>query len=148
MTPPRIRALALCVFHYQGRILVNRFDDPVTGRCMYRPLGGGIEFGETSAQAIVREIHEELDLPIDHLRLLGTLESLFVYNDKPGHEIVMVYDGQFTDPTRYEQPHLDGHESNGAPFRATWQGSSSFTDESPLVPQGLQSLLQSAGLLD
>ncbi|PRA47429.1 MULTISPECIES: NUDIX hydrolase [Pseudomonas] len=148
MTPPRIRALALCVFHYQGRILVNRFDDPVTGRCMYRPLGGGIEFGETSAQAIVREIHEELDLPIDHLRLLGTLESLFVYNDKPGHEIVMVYDGQFTDPTRYEQPHLDGHESNGAPFRATWQGSASFTDESPLVPLGLQALLKDTGLLD
>ena len=54
MAPPRIRALALCVFHHQGRILVNRFDDPVTGRCLY-------------------------------LRLLGTLESLFVHNDKPGH---------------------------------------------------------------
>ena len=148
MPPPRIRALALCVFHHQGRILVNRFDDPVTGRCMYRPLGGGIEFGETSAEAIVREIHEELDLPIDNLRLLGTLESLFVYNDKPGHEIVLVYDGQFTDPSRYEQPHLDGQESNGAPFRATWQGSASFTDDSPLVPQGLQSLLNDAGLLD
>ena len=60
----------------------------------------------------------------------------------------MVYDSEFSDPTRYEQPHLDCHESNGAPFRATWQDSSSFTDESPLVPQGLQSLLQSAGLLD
>ena len=116
--------------------------DCVLGR--FAPCLAAVE----RAEAIVREIHEELDLPIDNLRLLGTLESLFVYNDKPGHEIVMVYDGQFTDPSRYEQPHLDGQESNGAPFRATWQGSASFTDDSPLVPQGLQSLLNDAGLLD
>lgn len=30
MTTPRIRALALCIFHHDGRILVNEALDPVT----------------------------------------------------------------------------------------------------------------------
>jgi 8-oxo-dGTP pyrophosphatase MutT (NUDIX family) len=148
MTTPRIRALALCVFHHQGKILVHRFVDPVTGQSLFRPVGGGIEFGETSAQAIEREVQEELDLAIDNLRLVGTLESLFTYNNIPGHEIVQVYDGQFRDQHLYQMPYLDGHESDGMAFQVTWQDSSAFTATSPLVPEGLYPLLKNAGLLD
>jgi len=147
MTTPRIRALALCVFHHQGKILVHRFDDPVTGQTLFRPVGGGIEFGETSAQAIVREVEEELDQAIEHLHLVGTLESLFTYNNTPGHEIVQVYDAQFSDQHLYQMPYLKGQESNGMAFQVTWQDSSAFTDTSPLVPKGLHPLLKNAGLL-
>lgn len=148
MAEQRIRALALCVFHHQGKILVNRFHDPVADKTFYRPIGGGIEFGETSREAIVREVQEELGLSMKDLRLLGTLESLFVYNGKPGHEIVQVYDARFEDTQVYEQLQIVGHESDGAPFTASWQDGSSFTDHSPLVPVGLQALLKSAAILD
>lgn len=148
MAEQRIRALALCVFHHQGKILVNRFHDAVADKTFYRPIGGGIEFGETSCEAIVREVQEELGLSIKDLRLLGTLESLFVYNGKPGHEIVQVYDACFEDTQVYEQLQIVGHESDGAPFTASWQDGSSFTDHSPLVPVGLQALLKSAAILD
>ncbi|UQS17405.1 NUDIX hydrolase [Pseudomonas sp. HS6] len=148
MAEPRIRALALCVFQHNGNILVNRFHDPVADKTFYRPIGGGIEFGETSREAIVREVQEELGLSMKDLRLLGTLESLFVYNGKPGHEIVQVYDARFDDAQVYEQSQIVGHESDGSPFTASWQGSSSFTEQSPLVPVGLQALLKSAAILD
>lgn len=142
MAEQRIRALALCVFHHNGRILVNHFHDPIKQQGFFRPVGGGIEFGETSAEAIVREVDEELALAITDLSLLGTLESLFVYNGKPGHEIVQVYDAVFSDASVYQQSHLDGRESNGAPFIAKWHDSSSFTEQSPLVPNGLSELLK------
>ncbi|MGY2440052.1 NUDIX hydrolase [Pseudomonas sp. SDO52101_S400] len=148
MAEQRIRALALCVFKHNGKILVNRFHDPVADQTFYRPIGGGIEFGETSREAIVREVQEELGLSMKDLRLLGTLESLFVYNGKPGHEIVQVYDARFEDAQVYEQLQIVGHESDGSPFTASWQGSSSFTEQSPLVPVGLQGLLKSAAILD
>ncbi|WP_085686360.1 MULTISPECIES: NUDIX hydrolase [unclassified Pseudomonas] len=148
MAEQRIRALALCVFHHQRKILVNRFHDPIADKSFYRPIGGGIEFGETSREAIVREVQEELGLSVKDLRLLGTLESLFVYNGKPGHEIVQVYDARFEDGQVYEQLQIVGHESDGAPFTASWQDGSSFTDHSPLVPVGLQALLKSAAILD
>ncbi|WP_409317962.1 NUDIX hydrolase [Pseudomonas sp. KCJK9016] len=147
MAEQRIRALALCVFQHHGKILVNRFHDPVADQTFYRPIGGGIEFGETSREAIVREVQEELGLSMKDLRLLGTLESLFFYNGKPGHEIVQVYDARFEDGQVYEQSQIVGHESDGSPFTATWQGSLSFTEQSPLVPVGLQSLLKDAGIL-
>ena len=115
---------------------------------VFRPIGGGIEFGEHSAEAIVREVQEELAQPIHSLRLLGTLESIFTYDGNPGHEIVQVYDGQFEDQSLYEQPYLDGAESNGFAFKVSWKDSSSFTAQSPLVPEGLYALLKGAALLD
>ena len=148
MAEQRIRALALCVFHYHGKILVNEFRDPISQQTCFRPLGGGIEFGETSAEAIVREVQEELGLSMTDVRLLGTLESLFIYNGKPGHEIVQVYDAMFADSSVYAHAQIIGHESDGAPFTARWHDSSSFSEQAPLVPKGLGDLLKSAGLLD
>jgi ADP-ribose pyrophosphatase YjhB (NUDIX family) len=148
MSAQHIRHLALCVFQHDGKILVNRFHDPVKQQTLFRPLGGGIEFGERSRDAIVREIREELDQSIKDLRLIGTLESIFTYLGKPGHEVVQVYDARFQDPGLYEKPWLDGQESDGVTFTAEWCDSSSFTTASPLVPEGLYELLKSVSLLN
>lgn len=148
MTALRIRPLALCVFHHDGKILVNEACDPVTGKRFFRPIGGGIEFGETSAEAVVREVAEELGLVITDVRLLGTLESLFTYAGNPGHEIVQVYDAKFVDVNVYDLPHLNAHESNGAAFVAKWLPLTSFTVEAPLVPDGLYQLLNKVLMLD
>ncbi|MHC8367257.1 NUDIX hydrolase [Pseudomonas sp. ZT5P21] len=146
MTAHRIRPITLCVFHHDGKILVNEARDPITGKRFFRPIGGGIEFGETSAQAVVREVEEELGLSITDVRLLGTLESLFTYAGTPGHEIVQVYDAKFVDASVYELPHVDAQESDGATFTAKWLPCASFTDEAPLVPDGLHELLKKVGL--
>lgn len=148
MPSPRIRLLAICVFHHQGKILVNPFQDPVKQQLLFRPLGGGVEFGEKSIDAVAREIQEELNLPIRNARLLGTLESIFTYLGKPGHEVVQVYDAEFDDPTLYERSWLEGQESDGENFRAVWRGSSSFKGEGILVPEGLYELLHSLSLLE
>ena len=60
-----------------GRILVGHAYDAVKQDHYCRPLGGGIEFGERGADAIVREIREELGAEIEDVRRLGTLENLF-----------------------------------------------------------------------
>ncbi|MEN0108454.1 MAG: NUDIX hydrolase [Pseudomonas sp.] len=147
MPAPHIRPIALCIFHHHGKILVNRFLDPHSGQTFYRPLGGGIEFGEHSREAIVREVQEELGLAISDVQLIGTLESLFTYAGKPGHEIVQVYDARFDDATVYDKPWLDGAESNGEPFRAVWCDRANFTATERLVPDGLLELLNAAGRL-
>jgi 8-oxo-dGTP pyrophosphatase MutT (NUDIX family) len=148
MSEQHIRPLALCIFHHHGKILVNQFYDANKMQTLFRPVGGGIEFGERSCDAIVREVQEELGASISDLRLIGTLESIFTYAGKPGHEIVQVYDARFDDADLYDKPWLEGCESNGAAFRATWCSSASFTALSPLVPEGLYDLLKSASLLE
>src|SRR5262245_7803885 len=101
----RIRPLAICVFRHNDKILVAEGYDPVKGETFYRPLGGGIEFGERSDEAICREIMEELNLEVDRnsLKYLGTLENIFTFNGTPGHEIVQVYDGALIESGPYDQ---------------------------------------------
>lgn len=99
-----IRPLALCIFHHHGKILVNQFHDDVENMTLFRPIGGGIEFGERSHDAIVREVQEELGRSISDIRLIGTLENIFTYAGNPGHEIVQVYDARFDDAEVYEKP--------------------------------------------
>ena len=89
----KIRSLAICVFRNHDRILVAEGYDPVKKQTFYRPLGGGIEFGEYSEQTIHRELREEIGAEVCDLKYLGALENVYVFNGRPGHEIVQVYDG-------------------------------------------------------
>ena len=52
MSAPGIRPIALAIIRDQGRILVFEGRDPLKPETFYRPLGGGIEFGERGAEAL------------------------------------------------------------------------------------------------
>lgn len=143
----RIRPLALCLFCHRGRILVQEARDRIKQQRFFRPVGGGIEFGETGIVAVAREIREELDVDVTDLRFVGALENIFTYNGAPGHEIVLVYDGAFADRSLYSREFIPGVESNGRAFEARWHGGASFSPETPLYPHGLPELLYSGGLL-
>lgn len=137
----RIRAIAICLFRHRGRILVSQGFDPIKQETFFRPLGGGVDFGETSRDAIVREIQEELGAEIDDVQLLGVLESIFYYQGEPGHEIVFVYDARFVDAALYNQETLAVQEGKHA-FTATWQSLAQMTGPGQrLVPEALSAWL-------
>lgn len=68
-------------------------------------VGGRIKIGETSEQAAVREIMEELGIAVQNLKLKALLEN-FYRNDNPNsskantniHEICFVYSGSIAAP--------------------------------------------------
>lgn len=143
MQTSRIRPLALCVFRHGDRILIAEGYDTVKGQAFYRPLGGGIEFGETSQQTIAREIREELGVAVSHVRYLGTLENVFTFEGQPGHEIVLVYDGRLGDERLYDRAALEGVAHDGTAIRAIWKTLGAFTAQpAPLYPTGLLDLLR------
>ncbi|MCI0397532.1 MAG: NUDIX hydrolase [Chloroflexi bacterium] len=147
MKPGVIRALAICVFRRDGRILVFEGHDTVKGKVFYRPLGGSVEFGEYSRETIIREMQEELNAEISELRYLGSLENIFTYQGETGHEIIQVYDASFVDSSFYERPLLQGIEDDAQPFKAVWKSLDFFqaTAAPPLYPDGLLSLLLGLG---
>lgn len=78
--PARIRPAAglLLVFPVDGRphiVLTVRAETLRHGGQVSLP-GGVIEPGETFAQAALREAHEEVGLPLDDVRVLGSLTPL------------------------------------------------------------------------
>ena len=135
---PRIRPIAICVFHHEGKILAAEGWDHVKQGNFYRPLGGSIEFGEPAHQTIVREIKEEINAEVRDVRYLFTLENIFTYNGETGHEIVLVFDAQLTDPTLYSYEVIEAIEDSDLPFRAVWKSLNEFGPGRDLLyPDGL-----------
>jgi 8-oxo-dGTP pyrophosphatase MutT (NUDIX family) len=141
MVAERIRPIAICVFRRDGRILVFEGRDSAKEQTFYRPIGGGIEFGETSAAAMIREIREEISAEVVDLEYIGTLENIFTHNGAARHEIIQVYDGRLADEALYSSPSIPGVESNGAPIHVVWKPLNSFSAQVPLYPDGLLELL-------
>jgi ADP-ribose pyrophosphatase YjhB (NUDIX family) len=138
----QIRPLALCVFRRDdGRILVAPGFDLVKQQRFYRPLGGEIEFGERAEDAARREIREELNAEVDHLRFLDAFENLFTYLGQAGHELIWLFEAAFTDPAIYAKDVIDADEG-GAQFEVHWVDLAVFErGEAPLYPEGLLKLL-------
>jgi 8-oxo-dGTP pyrophosphatase MutT (NUDIX family) len=139
---PRIRLIALCLCRHQNKILVMEGHDSVKGESFFRPLGGGVEFGETGAEAVAREFLEEINVDLHDVRYLATIENLFTFQGEPKHEIVLLYDGHLNDNRLYESELIEGCEANGEPIRACWKTLDEFAmDATPLYPAGLLELL-------
>jgi 8-oxo-dGTP pyrophosphatase MutT (NUDIX family) len=142
MKPGQIRPLALGIFKRGTDILVFEGHDPAAGQTFYRPLGGAIKFGEYGHQALAREIQEELGVEIENLRYLGLSENIFTYDRQTGHEIALLYEGQFVDKATYDQDVMAAHEDDGSPIKVVWKPLAFFTSgHAPLYPDGLVDLL-------
>jgi 8-oxo-dGTP pyrophosphatase MutT (NUDIX family) len=140
----RIRPLALCVFRRDDKIFVAEGYDSVTDKTFYRPIGGKIEFGEYGHETVIREVMEEISAEVVDVRYLGTLENIFVFDGKRGHEIVMIYDGRFVDDSlNDDEIVVRGTDDGEVLFDATWKMIDFFRadDAPPLYPNGLLELL-------
>lgn len=115
----RIRVLALGLVQQGDRLLVAEGYDPVKQQAFYRALGGGVEFGESSREALVREFQEELRVDLLNIEYLGCIENRFVYQGRPGHEIIQLYQCDLADASLYDQPTLTGYEGDEC-FIAHW----------------------------
>ncbi|HET7228387.1 MAG TPA: NUDIX hydrolase [Longimicrobium sp.] len=143
MPQPHIRPKAVCVVRRGAEILVCGAVDAVKGETFYGPLGGGIEFCEHAADAVCREMMEELGAELADVRLLGVLENIFTYQGRPGHEIVFVFIGRFADASLYERDELRWTESDGTEWRAEWLPLGHFAPGGPpLYPTGIVDLLR------
>jgi 8-oxo-dGTP pyrophosphatase MutT (NUDIX family) len=142
-TMSRIRPIALCLFRHNNGVLVMEGRDDVKNQSFGRPIGGGIEFGETGAAAIVREMKEELNCEVTNLQFVGMIENIFTYNGRPGHEIVLIYDGEFVDRSLYQRASIRGVEGDGHSYQASWRDLDTFTSSFPLCPDGLLEMVRS-----
>lgn len=136
-----IRVLALGLICDQQRIFLSEGYDPVNQQNFYRALGGGVEFGETSRDALQREFIEEIQAELTNIRHLTCIENLFTYNGKPGHEILQIYQCDFADPKFYQLEKLTFLEGKRKKT-ALWVEVSRFkSGELRLVPEQFLDLI-------
>ncbi len=131
-----IRVIVLGLVQNGNRIFVSEGYDPVKQSTFYRALGGGVDFGETSLAALKREFQEEIQAELTNIRYLGCIENLFTFNARKGHEIIQLYQCDFTDPKFYQLESLVFYESEHHKHRAIWIDIDRFkSGELILVPE-------------
>jgi hypothetical protein len=135
------RIQALCIFFNNGKILVYEAKDFVKDEAFFRPLGGGINFQERGIDAVKREILEELGEEIHDVKYLGTLENIYTYNGKPGHEIVLVFCGKLSKSLQRKKRvvALEGTKTG----YVVWKNVDDFTNKKQILyPDGLCELVR------
>jgi ADP-ribose pyrophosphatase YjhB (NUDIX family) len=137
-----IRPIAICVLRRGDEILVMEARDESRDLTFYRPLGGGIEFGERSDVAVRRELLEEIGAELEELSLLTIFENLFEFEGEAWHEIVFVYEASLADPSLYDRRSFVVKEETGT-LPGIWRRLSEFDMASaPLYPDGLLAFLR------
>jgi ADP-ribose pyrophosphatase YjhB (NUDIX family) len=143
-----IRPIAAAVIRDGDRILVWDDHDPATGRIVAVPLAGGIEFGETGAEAIARELREEIGATATRVRYLGLLEDIFEWAGQKRHELYLVYDVELAGREVYEADEVEVVEPDGTAYAASWRPLDEFAASATLVPAGLLELIRREGADD
>lgn len=95
----RVRTVALAAVRRRadGALLLGIGTDPATRRQFCRPVGGGIEEGESPEEAARREWIEEVGVAIGGLRPLAVLDNRYVYAGKPGREVTHLFEARLED---------------------------------------------------
>ncbi|MFD8500716.1 NUDIX hydrolase [Amycolatopsis sp. NPDC059657] len=136
-----IRPLALAVIRRGDDILVFEGHDEIKNETFYRPLGGGIEFGERAAEALRREFREELAAELTGIEQIGVLENIFTNDGSPGHEIVFLFGAEFADRSWLTREDL-GTIIDDPGTHVFWRPLAEFlAGEAILYPHGLAELL-------
>jgi len=137
-----IRPLALGVVWRGDELLVFEGYDYLKDAAFYRPLGGGIEFGEYSRDALRREFREELSVELADVRYLAMLENIFTCNGRRGHEICLLFEAVLADRSFYARETFTVQEESQR-FPTRWMSLRTFEEEGyPLYPDGLLQLLK------
>ena len=94
----------------------------------HRLLGGTVEFGEHSREAVVREFAEELGEAFVVAGRVGTFESVFEYEGATGHQVWRVYEGHLDADWPYERDSFTYEEDGGSEHVARWRSVESLRD--------------------
>lgn len=142
---PHIRTVALALVRHGDRILVEKGRDAVKDETFFRLLGGTVEFGETGAETVRRELLEELGTEAEVGRLAATIENHFTYLGEQAHEICLVYECSLRDERLYALGEWDAEEETAAGVvihPVSWRAIDSFGPAADtLYPEELRGLL-------
>jgi ADP-ribose pyrophosphatase YjhB (NUDIX family) len=138
-----IRPVAAAVIRDGERLLVWEDHDPATGAVVSVPLAGGIEFGETGAEAITRELAEEIGRVPASVSFLGLFEEVFEWNRQRRHELWLVYDVELAGDGLGHLDEVVVREDDGTAYLARWRTLDELRGPARrLVPDGLLDLIQ------
>ncbi|WP_062118954.1 NUDIX hydrolase [Aureimonas sp. AU40] len=140
---PNIRLKALGLHWRDGKLLAAEVLDDAGRVTGVRPLGGKVEFGETTEAAVIREFQEELGIAVKVGGPPVFVENIFVHQGHAGHEILAIFNVTFPDGLFANETRIQFTENDGTPCYARWFALDTLDMPGgpQLFPSGLKALL-------
>ena len=143
MAERNIRARACGVFRRGSEALLIRLHNPDTGWTRYITPGGGMVYGESSEDAVRREMREELGVEVSDAHYVGAFEDLSTTSEGfLSHSVSLVYEVSTDDQAFYDQEEVVVDDT-AATFVAVWRRIADLVSDHDAVGQGLRSVLSS-----
>ncbi len=132
---PQIRVAAKALFIKNGKALFVKQQLPT--RVAYDLPGGKLEYGETTEEALTREVFEELNIKIKPGKFVGTW--WFIRDIDKDQVICITYQCEFPD----EEIKLLNNISTEKILETIWVSKEKIDEMLDQIPQPLIKLLQS-----
>ncbi|MGB7817218.1 MAG: NUDIX domain-containing protein [Ornithinibacter sp.] len=107
----------------------------------HRLVGGGVEFGESHHDAVLREVDEELGATVQNPAFLASVENIFRIDGVTAHEIVFVYSGRLDPQPAARNAVLT--ESDGSVVPVVWRSFDDTREPLPLYPTAVMPWIRS-----
>jgi ADP-ribose pyrophosphatase YjhB (NUDIX family) len=128
-----VRTIAVCI--HNDCVLIHQ----TPGHALWSLPGGRVDMGESSEEALVREMAEELKTRVRIQRLMATLELIDTdFNGQLFHEIGLYYAVELPDVTWQAEPFRGPEQHNPADF--WWCPRAQLNDVS-LVPATIKRMV-------
>jgi ADP-ribose pyrophosphatase YjhB (NUDIX family) len=138
------RQAALCVIRKGRAFLVAEIYDAHGGTRLHRPPGGGIEQDESPAQAVRRELFEQLGIVLTCVEHIGTIDHTWRWKSREIRERAWIFLARAADCrglSSDEMPEVE--EADGECYETVWRSLDTNVEGlPPLCPSGLSDLLQ------
>ena len=135
---PKLRAAGIAFRQRRSSGGGNRAEREVLVQCdesetFYRFAGGTVEYGETAAEAIVREFMEEYDLAVRVGPLMVVNEHFFQYYGKGHHQVTLIHRCELESDEEIPEPLW--HKEHPS-VKLVWRPLSQLSKK-PVYPEGI-----------
>lgn len=140
---PKLRAAGIMIRDFAATDPGHGTERQVLVQCdedesFYRFAGGTVEYGETAAEAIVREFMEEYDLEVTVGPLIAVNEHFFQYYGKEHHQVTLIHHCELTQTDEIPEPLWHKEHSS---VKLVWRTLSQLRRR-PVYPEGIFPMLE------